>query len=138
MRQTIRIENPLSALTNQHQPPTEVTVEFPLFRKDVKSDNWRKDVRRSSSLPSPGVLAICSSVYPRLLRTEEDSGSDPKAALRLPTICPPISEAMVREHGALSEVHALTQGSILSLLMDGIGLSLMLLNERFPSAVWPL
>jgi hypothetical protein len=44
MRQTIRIENPLAALTNQHQPPTEVTVEFPLFRKDVKSDSWRKDI----------------------------------------------------------------------------------------------
>jgi hypothetical protein len=44
MRQTIRIENPLAVLSNQHQPPTEVTLEFPLFRKDVKSDHWRKDI----------------------------------------------------------------------------------------------
>jgi hypothetical protein len=44
MRQTIRIDNPLAALSSQHQPQAEVSLDFPLFRKDVKSDNWRKDV----------------------------------------------------------------------------------------------
>lgn len=44
MRQTVRIENPLAKVSSQYQAPVEVTIEFPLFRKDVKSDNWRKDI----------------------------------------------------------------------------------------------
>jgi hypothetical protein len=44
MRQTIRIENPLSAISSQHKQPVDLTVDFPLFRKDVKSDSWRKDI----------------------------------------------------------------------------------------------
>lgn len=44
MRQTVQIENPLANLSSQHQQPVEVTLDFPLFRKDTKSDNWRKDI----------------------------------------------------------------------------------------------
>lgn len=44
MRHNIRIENPLAKVSTQYQAPIEVTIEFPLFRKEVKSDNWRKDI----------------------------------------------------------------------------------------------
>lgn len=43
MRQTIHIANPLASLSATHQPPVEVSLDFPLFRKQVKSDNWRTD-----------------------------------------------------------------------------------------------
>lgn len=44
MRQTIQIENPLASISTQHQRPIELSLEFPLFRKEVKADSWRKDI----------------------------------------------------------------------------------------------
>lgn len=43
MRQNIHIANPLSSLSSQPSQPVEVSLDFPLFRKQVKSDNWRTD-----------------------------------------------------------------------------------------------
>lgn len=47
MRQTIHIANPLSSLSPSsasHQPPVEVSLDFPLYRKETKNDNWRTDI----------------------------------------------------------------------------------------------
>jgi hypothetical protein len=44
MRQTHSIQNPLASISTQHQLPIEVTLDFPLYRKNVQSDNWRKDI----------------------------------------------------------------------------------------------
>ena len=45
-RQTHQIANPLSTLSGhaQFQQPIEIQLEFPLLRKKVQSDNWRRDV----------------------------------------------------------------------------------------------
>lgn len=66
MRQTIRIENPLSTVSSQYQQPVEVTIDFPLFRKDTKSDNWRKDItltRIAEDGSSVSLRYIRSSQY---------------------------------------------------------------------------
>jgi hypothetical protein len=46
MRQQHQIANPLAKISSQaqHQQPIELSLDFPLFRKNVASDNWRKDV----------------------------------------------------------------------------------------------
>lgn len=44
MRQTHTIQNPLASISSQQQGSIEVTLDFPLYRKNVQSDNWRKDV----------------------------------------------------------------------------------------------
>lgn len=47
MRQTIHIANPLSSLSPSsvsHQPPVEVSLDFPLYRRETKNDNWRTDI----------------------------------------------------------------------------------------------
>lgn len=43
MRQTIHIANPLASLSAQPSQPVEVAIDFPLFRRQTKSDNWRTD-----------------------------------------------------------------------------------------------
>jgi hypothetical protein len=45
-RQQHQIKNPLSKISMQaqYQQPIEISLEFPLYRKNVASDNWRKDI----------------------------------------------------------------------------------------------
>lgn len=45
-RQSHQIANPLASISSQvqNQQPIEVTLEFPLLRKLVNSDSWRKDI----------------------------------------------------------------------------------------------
>ena len=46
MRQQHQIANPLAKISSQaqHQQPIEISVDFPLYRKNNASDNWRKDI----------------------------------------------------------------------------------------------
>lgn len=57
MRQTIKIENPLASIASQQQQPLEVTLEFPLFRRQTKSDSWRTDITLTR-IASPDGSAV--------------------------------------------------------------------------------
>ncbi len=44
MRQTHQIVNPLAKLSPSADPRVDIQLDFPLYRKLVNSDNWRKDI----------------------------------------------------------------------------------------------